>query len=361
MIAPRDFLEIPLIHLWENVLGVRPIGIRDNFFELGGHSILALRLMGAVHQRFGSELPLSLLIVKPTVERLAQALRQELDSEAHSPLVPIQPEGSRTPIFFVHVGSGQALCYLDLARRLGTDQPFYGLQDPHLYTREFPDISIEEMAAHYIESVRQIQPHGPYLLGGWSFGGAVAFEMATQFKRQGEEVAWLGLLDAGSPDWIRRRADLDNDAALLKILAHEMDLHIADDELESLTTDEMLSYVAEKMRQAQLLLADPVLFIKRQLDVFKSRTRVIHNYYPDLYPGRITFFHADQEDVEEPLPSAQEDDANHLTLGFAALSTEPVDVYIVPGTHHQIAREPHVRNLAEALQNSLEQALAART
>jgi amino acid adenylation domain-containing protein len=360
LVASRDFLEIPLIRLWENVLGVQPIGIKDNFFELGGHSILALRLMGAVHQRFGRELPLSILFEKPTVEHFAQALRQEFDSGAHSPLVPIQPAGNRPPIFFVHVGSGQVLCYVDLARRLGTDQPFYGLQDPHLYTREFPDISIEEMAAHYMESVRQIQPHGPYLLGGWSFGGAVAFEMATQFKRQGEEVAWLALLDAGSPDWIRRRADLDNDAALLRIIAHEIDLNIAEVELESLKTDEMLSYVAEKMRQAQLLVADPMLFIRRQLDVLKSRTRVIHNYYPDIYPGQITFFHADQEDARAPLPSVQEDDANHLTLGFAALSTAPVDVYIVQGNHHQIAREPHVRDLARALRNSLEQALAAR-
>jgi len=362
LLVPGDFLEIPLIRLWENVLGVQPIGIRDNFFELGGHSILALRLMGALQQRFGRELPLSILFEKPTVEHLAQALRQELDSQALSPLVSIQPQGTRLPIFFVHVGSGHVLCYLDLARRLGTDQPFYGLQDPNLYTREFPDISVEEMAAQYVEAVRQIQPHGPYLLGGWSFGGVVVFEMATQLKKQGEEVAWLGLLDAGSPDWIRRRADVDDDAALLRILAHEMDVHIADGELESLTRDEMLACVAEKMRQAQLLLADPVFFIKRQLDVLKSRTRVICNYYPDVYPGRITFFHADQEDDGAPLLSAQEkgDDTNQKTHGFAALSTEPVDVYIVPGTHHQIAREPHVAALAEAVQNSLERALAAR-
>src|SRR5690348_7451803 len=269
LIVPKDFIEIPLLRLWENVLGVHPIGIRDNFFELGGHSILALRLMGAVQQRFGRELPLSILFEKPTVEHLAQALREELDTHAHSPLVSIQPEGSRLPIFFVHVGSGQVLCYVDLARRLGPDQPFYGLQDPHLYTREFPDVPIEEMSDHYVESVRQIQPHGPYLLGGWSFGGVVVLEMATQLKNQGEEVAWLGVLDAASPDWIRRRADLDHDAALLRILAHEMDVQIADGELESLTRDEMLACVAEKMRQAQLLLADPVLFIKRQLDVLK--------------------------------------------------------------------------------------------
>ncbi|MDX6271914.1 MAG: hypothetical protein QOD28_3137, partial [Acidobacteriota bacterium] len=179
-VAPRDFLEQPLIKIWEEVLGVKPIGVADNFFDLGGHSLLALRLMGEIQKQFGRELPLAILFEQPTVEHLAKALHQQFETLPHSPLVPLQPQGSRRPLFFVHVGSGQVLCYLELARQLGTDQPFYGLQDTSLYTPQaadlsMPDIPIEKMAAYYIESLRAVQPEGPYLLGGWSFGGLIAY------------------------------------------------------------------------------------------------------------------------------------------------------------------------------------------
>jgi amino acid adenylation domain-containing protein len=356
-LAPRNDIESRLVRIFEGVLGVRRVGVRDNFFELGGHSLLALRLVGEMQRQFGRELPLAVLFQQGTVEHLAEVLREQFTATALSPLVAIQPRGTLPPLFFVHVGSGNVLCYLDLARGLGDDQPFYGIQDPNLYAEEFPDLAVEAMAARYVEAVREAQPDGPYLLGGWSFGGLVAFEMARQMRERGEEVALLALLDTGAPDWVRRRADPADDASLLGILAREMGLRVADSDLQSLTPKGMVAHVAGQMREARLAFDDHAAYLLRQLEVFKSRVRVIHRYYPEVYPGRITFFRAAEEDAPDLRTTEHAGAGDDPTRGFSALTTEPIEVYTIPGTHHQIAREPHVRVLAERLRECAAKAI----
>src|SRR5262249_41461853 len=113
-VAPRDFVEVLLVRIWEDILDRKPIGIKDDFFELGGHSILAVRFIGEIQKQFGRELPLAILFEKRTIEELSEVLHQQFESLPHSPLVPIQPLGTKQPLFFVHVGSGQVLCYLEL-------------------------------------------------------------------------------------------------------------------------------------------------------------------------------------------------------------------------------------------------------
>jgi thioesterase domain-containing protein/acyl carrier protein len=356
-LAPRNDIESRLVRIFEGVLGVRRVGVRDNFFELGGHSLLALRLAGEMQRQFGRELPLAVLFQKGTVEHLAEVLREQFTATALSPLVAIQPQGTLPPLFFVHVGSGNVLCYLDLARSLGDDQPFYGIQDPNLYAEEFPDLAVEAMAAHYVGAVREAQPRGPYLLGGWSFGGLVAFEMARQMRERGEEVALLALLDTGAPDWVRQQADPTDDASLLGILAREMGLRVADSDLQSLPPERMVAHVAGKMREARLAFDDHAAYLLRQLEVFKSRIRVIHRYYPEVYPGRITFFRAAEEDAPDLRTTEHAGAGDDPTRGFSALTTEPIEVYTIPGTHHQIAREPHVRALAERLRECAARAI----
>jgi amino acid adenylation domain-containing protein len=347
--APRNDIESRLVRIWEEVLGVKGVGIDDNFFEHGGHSLLALRLVGEIQRQFGRELPLAVLFQKGTVEHLAGVLREQFTATALSPLVAIQPRGTRPPLFFVHVGSGNVLCYLDLARSLGDDQPFYGIQDPNLYADEFPELPVEAMAARYVEAVREAQPHGPYLLGGWSFGGLVAFEMARQMRERGEEVALLALLDTGAPDWVRAQADPTDDASLLGILAREMGLRVADADLQPLTPEGMIAHVVVRMKEARLAFDDHAAYLRRQLEVFKSRIRVIHRYFPEVYAGRITFFRAAEEDAPGERTTELSGHGDDPTRGFSALTTEPIEVYTIPGTHHRIAREPHVRVLAESL------------
>ncbi|HEX2524309.1 MAG TPA: amino acid adenylation domain-containing protein, partial [Terriglobia bacterium] len=195
-VAPRDDLELQLTHIWEDVLGVRPIGVRDNFFELGGHSLLAARLLASIENRLGKKLPLATVFQGATVEHLAAILRQDAKPAPRSSLVAIQPAGSKRPLFLVHPAGGHVFPYVHLARYLGPDQPCYGLQARGLEEGEEPHTRIEDMAADYIKALRTVQPIGPYLLGGWSMGGLVAFEMAQQLHAQGEGVDLLALLDA---------------------------------------------------------------------------------------------------------------------------------------------------------------------
>ncbi|HEX6038630.1 amino acid adenylation domain-containing protein, partial [Longimicrobium sp.] len=225
--APRTETERALVDLWQEVLSVARVGVDDDFFALGGHSMLALRAMTEVRRRFGAELPLSALFEHPTVAGLARLLDgagdETADPSSASPLVALQPHGDRVPLFFVHPVGGQVLCYTDLARHLGPDQPFYALQARDLAAAAGQAVTVEAMAAEYVAAIRRARPHGPYLLGGWSFGAFVAFEMARQLADAGQAVPLVALLDPDSPEQARRTADVE-EAVLLAHLAREQAL-----------------------------------------------------------------------------------------------------------------------------------------
>src|SRR5262249_11903943 len=156
------------------------LGIHDNFFELGGHSLLALRLFTRIKAITGKELPLAILFEAPSVSKLAAVLDREGWSPSWSSLVAIQPSGSRPPFFFVHGHGGNVVRFRDLAHHLGPDQPFFGLQAVGLDGKQPAYTRMEEIAAHYLREIRAVQPAGPYYVGGFCFGGLVAFEMAQQ-------------------------------------------------------------------------------------------------------------------------------------------------------------------------------------
>jgi pimeloyl-ACP methyl ester carboxylesterase len=188
--------------------------VKDDFFNLGGDSLSAVRLMLEIEQHFGQKLSLATLFPSSTIEHLASILRQATGSRLSSPLVAIQPSGAKPPFFCVHPIGGNVLCYLDLARHLGEDQPFYGLQASGIDGEGEPKSRIEGMAGYYIEAIREIQPQGPYLLGGWSFGGVVAFEMAQQLHSSGEQVALLALIDSSARHHNSQAMEVDTAATL---------------------------------------------------------------------------------------------------------------------------------------------------
>jgi amino acid adenylation domain-containing protein len=194
-LAPRDELESQLLQMWESILGLKSLGVNENFFELGGHSLLAVRLMHSIEQRFGKRLPITTLLDASTVEQLAALLRKENWSPAWCSLVPIQGSGTRPPFFCVHGIGGTVLRFHDLAHFLGNDQPVYGLQAQGLDDQRPCHRRIEDMAGHYINELQIAQPEGPYYLGGYSFGGMVALEMAHQLKSEGHQVGLVVLLD----------------------------------------------------------------------------------------------------------------------------------------------------------------------
>ncbi len=203
LVPPGTPLEAQLAAIWEDVLDVRPIGATDDFFELGVSSITAARLFDRIEREIGAKLPLSPLFAAPTVRKLAALIESGDGRRRATSLVPIQPLGSKTPIFCVHGGAGTILHFQPLAKRLGETQPFYGLQMKGLYGDAAPHLNVEAMARHYVREIKTVQLAGPFVLAGYCFGGIVAFEMARQLELRGERVTLLILLNAATPAYVR--------------------------------------------------------------------------------------------------------------------------------------------------------------
>jgi thioesterase domain-containing protein/non-ribosomal peptide synthetase component F len=234
--------ERKLQKIWESVLGTSPIGLNQNYFDLGGTSILAVRLFAQIGREFQRKLPLSVLFEAQTIAQLSKVLETEVASSDWSPLVVIQPRGSRPPFFCIHGGGGNVLIYRDLSRHLGPDQPFYGLQAAGLDGERPPLTTIEDMASLYVKEIRNFQPRGPYFLGGYCMGGTVAYEMAQQLRGQGEEVAVLALFD--TLNWCNIPAD--NAWRKARQTAQRIKFHSQNFLL--LNAAEMKQFLAEKIK-----------------------------------------------------------------------------------------------------------------
>ena len=174
---------------------MKQVGVRDNFFDHGGHSLLAVKLIGQIEKAFGKKLPVAALFQAPTVEQFAQLICQDGPPTRWSSLVPLQPTGSKDPFFWIHGEASDGL----MARYLGSDQPLYGLRHQGEDGKRIRHTTVETIASHYASEIRQVQPRGPYLLGGYCFGALVAFEIAHQFSQQGEDIRMLFLLDPDQP------------------------------------------------------------------------------------------------------------------------------------------------------------------
>ena len=347
-IAPRDALELQLSHLWEEVLGVQPIGVRDNFFELGGHSLAAVRLFALIDRRMGRKLPLATVFQGATIEHLATILRQSAQNARQSSLVAIQPGGDMRPLFLIHPAGGHVFPYVQLAHCLGPNQPCYGLQAKGLGEGQSPQTRIEDMATYYIEAIRSLEAEGPYCIGGWSAGGVVAFEMAQQLHAQGHKVALLTLLDARLPTAEEDFADEDFEATLLADFIRYFGLSLGYREsLARLPKDELLTRVLEQAKLAGLVPNDVEASQAHPfIELCKADFRATRNYLPRRYPGRITLFRAAQE-----LTGMSSDP----TLGWNKWAAEGVDVHVVPGNHASMVYKPHVEVLAQKLTFCLSQ------
>ena len=366
-VPPRDSLELQLTLIWEEVLNVHPIGVQDNFFELGGHSLLALHLMAQIQQQLGKNLPLATLLQNPTIEQIASTISQHTDSQSWSPLVAIQPEGSKPPFFCVPGGGMDVIEFYHLARYLNSDQPFYGLQPKGLDGELEPHTRIAEMATCYIEAIQTIQPQGPYFLGGHSFGGYVVFEMAQLLQKQGHEVALLAILDemAIIPN-LNKPVNVDGDDAkdllyLIRLMERffEKKVDFSDDTLLTLDVEEQLNYLAERLKVANLV--PPQVGTKQLrgfLKVSKATGEAFDFYVPEnVYSSKITFFRASEVNSEEIFSRPEYSEIlQDPALGWNEFSAKPVEVHIVPGDHVTMMTEPHVLTLAERLQICIDKA-----
>jgi amino acid adenylation domain-containing protein len=358
--TPRTLFEQTLTEIWQDILGIERIGIEDNFFELGGHSLLAAQMLFRIHNLMGRTLPLRVLFEKPTIQELAKALTWA--PEHRGPVaVPLRPQGSKKPFFCIHPQGGTALCYFTLARYLGADQPFYAIRAPELAGEREPFECIEDMATYYIDAVRRVQPEGPYLLGGWSMGGVIAFEMARQLDAKAARVGLVALLDTEPPapavspstypvpDSVREgRMKAQDDATLLAEIASDLKIPVSRRKLLRLRPEERLEYMVQQTATSEGDLEDVRNSVNRYFTTCKAHEIALAVYRPSIYAGSVTLFHCQSKRGKR---------GKEYMHGWRKLAAGGVQTHEIPGNHQTMITEPSVRILARMLQASIDATL----
>ena len=264
--------------------------------------------------------------------------------------MPIRVSGSKPPLYCVHAVGGNVLTFRDLARCLPADQPVYGIQSQGLDGKAPIHTRIEEMARDYIAEIRKVQPEGPYAIGGLSFGGAVAYEMARQLEKNGQQVALLAVFDTSAPG--RPGAAIKSKASMRARLAVHVRNLVYGPNRGIYLYWKVRSLFGDRLWQ-KLFGADKLegRSVHRTLqDIRQANLLARRRYVPHLYGGRVTLFRAMNR--THPATSGP-------NYGWDALAAAGVDVQDVPGTHHSIVREPHVRILARKLARCLDNARMA--
>jgi amino acid adenylation domain-containing protein len=349
IIAPTNPTETLLIKLWTEVFK-SPVGIHDNFWDLGGDSLVALRLFSLIEKEFQQNLPLTTLIQLPTIHQLSNRLQSQGLQVSWRSLVPIQPQGSRKPFFCIHPVGGNVLCYQNLIPYLSPDQPVYGLQAQGLDGTETAIDDIKVMANKYLQEIQTIQPIGPYILGGYSFGGTVAYEVAQQLQQAGQEVTAVIFFNSINPQIFKRRVLSPKE---------KMAIHISN--LAQLTPRQKSKYinyrVGVKLEVINKRLVDRIYnFLKRPnpsvIPDYLLRLEAIHNYAlenydPQPYHGRIIQFQTIEKSAKiHPNPS----------LGWDEIVTGKIDIVDgVPGHHGTMLETPQIAFVGKKLQEILEE------
>ncbi|MFJ2768942.1 amino acid adenylation domain-containing protein [Streptomyces sp. NPDC087300] len=367
--APRDAYERTLVGLLGDLLDTEGIGVHDDIFALGATSLTTMRLVVLIEQRYGVTIPISGFIAAPTVAALAELLRSGGATLSFDPLVPIRADGDRVPLFLAHPMGGNVLCYVPLARHLPDGQPLFAFQAAGGDLGTEPLRSVPDIAASYIEAMRGVRPQGPYVIGGWSFGGFVAFEMARQLRASGDEVAEVILLDTVALGPAEERQGYTDEALLgwffweLLLLGRGGDSPLEAIPAELTTLDEKFDFIARTAADEGILPADSNgSLVGRLFRVYEANWRATQHYQPAPGADDITLVRA-----SEPLPQVlramhgaggtqHTDPAN----GWHTMTTGHVKVVHVPGDHLSIMEEPHVADVAAAVAELAESSTAEK-
>ncbi|HXS72799.1 MAG TPA: amino acid adenylation domain-containing protein [Rhodanobacteraceae bacterium] len=349
---PLTSLEHTFLQLWRDLLRVHDIKLDDNFFDLGGDSLLAVRVFQRAQELTGVNLPLSTLLIAPTIAGQAAAFRaagakgpdgatpRELAASAADPwalLVPLQPRGTLPPLFCVHAVGGNVLGYKPLAQALGEDRPFYGIQAVGLDGITPMLESLPAMAARYCAEIRSLQPRGPYFLAGRSMGGMIAYEIARQLREQGEPIALLALFDTYGPG--NHHFELQRAGSLRRISQRWRGRwqRLRDADLRKFG-----QWISEYAYWRGLWLSDAVRLrwaratghtlphALRYRVLLDCNQRAYYNYVPPPYPGKITLFRAAEHPAEM---------AASYALGWENAAAE-LEVIQMTGDHDSLIEQP---------------------
>jgi len=389
--TPEKRQELLISHLQiliSNILQVNrsQLNWEQPLTNIGLDSLTVVELSDILQDSLGTSFPATLIFEYPTVAALANYLAQEvispepsanyeiglvtnesLDSDFTSPVIIIQPKGSKPPFFCVPGGVGTAFYLHSLASHLGQDQPFYGLQPQGVDDRAEPKTSVEAIAADHIDALKNIQPTGPYFLGGHSFGGLVAFEISQQLQKQGDEIGLLAIFDIPAPlysSFITTGWDeTKHTSEVMRLLEYflQESFEISKNDLKAFSADEQLDYLMEELMKK--LYVSPSSGAKRQVHgfvkVLKASVYAMGHYHSEkLYPTPIALFRSSDVTVWNTVIGLTDAIRNQLEkdsyLGWEQLSKGSVELETVPGDHMTMMLEPHVQVLAERLKIRLD-------
>ncbi len=352
IVPARNRLEFRLAQIWKEVLGLITVGVRDNFFDLGGYSLLAMNLITGLEKEFHCSIPLRILYEYPTIERLADYLRGGRATRTWSRLIPLQPAGSKPPFFLFH---GEER----LGRRIGVDRPVYELR-PHGLDGQRAPSTVEALAADYLREIRTVQPEGPFYIGGYSFGGLVAFELAQQLTAQGQEVRLLVLLDPTPPTNCRTEpASGSPEAGMPKftqrVRTHWRNLRLLSDRDKIAYVSKEISWRLDVIESAAKMLACQAFLVlgRRVPERFRSfyfleiSHRAAQNYVAKVYTLPVALLRTQER--------------KSLSACWSRLSKGQTDTYDMLGGHLDVIRGPHVQAWAERVTACLRDADAKLT
>ena len=299
--SPVSPVQIRLARIWSEILGAAVVGITDSFFDLGADSLQATRLLGRIRKEFGRDLAFSDLLSAPTIERMAWVLEGGEWQPVRGCLATLQDYGSKPPFFCVHGGDGEVVIFRDLARSMGRDRPFYGLQAVGRHGPEVSLDSVERIAAQYIEAMKRVQSTGPYFVGGFCLGAFVALEIAIQLRTANQEVGLLAVIntDAAWRDTDSLFAGLRRHGLRLLQLPLRQKLRYLRGRA-GYRISRMRSGVLETCYRAWALSGHTPPARLLRLHAREMCHRAGQGYMPRTYPGKITCFHG----VAEPEPEA---------------------------------------------------------
>ncbi|MFD0223129.1 non-ribosomal peptide synthetase [Streptomyces hirsutus] len=342
---PRDATEITLARMWTEILGIPEVGVHDNFFDVGGHSLLAVRLSAAIREEWDVEIPISELLRQGTIAELATTVRRGGQETPRVPVVTLREgeEGSR-PLFLFHPFGGTVFCYVELTRHLPPGRAVLAVEAPGIESTGEAEVSVEGMAARYIEYLREIQPTGPYALGGWCFGGVIAYEVAGQLRAAGEEIELLAAIDSRAPieENIPETAD---DATILSWFARDLavpygkSLDIPAEDLRELGGDAAFDHILARAAAIGVLAEDADRDqILRYFEAYLANGIALQTYLPEPNDLELLLLRA----VDEPVDYGPK-------LGWDTLIKGSLQVVDVCGDHNSVMYPPHAAVAAEAI------------
>jgi amino acid adenylation domain-containing protein len=349
-ISPRTQLEMQLVAIWENVLGVSGIGLRDNFFDLGGHSLLTLKLLNQMEKVFKKRFPLTTVFQAQTIEEMAAVIAED-SVEFVGSIVALQANGSRPPLFIIPGYGSSILAFGELARLLGDDQPVYCLQSLGLDGKQDPLDRIEDIASHFIDEIRNVQSKGPYHLAGLCWGGAVAFEIAQQLTSQDEHVAALLMIQTFTPD----RPDGASQIYKVPAVIHQVVFAVQGilrhlRVFSNISPRQWVGNIKEKGRIIKEMVKSRDLYRGERSRLYQNlvenaNLRAFRRYLPQPYRGRIIFIMPSNRDIKG---------RKDPKLFWGILAEKGLEYIEIPGYDSGfLLKKPYVDALADVLAKHL--------